>query len=370
MRKLIPSRGSVRETLLLLLGSLLTCLLLLALFLGGELLCRAFSDISFRGNSASLFVADAYGSSKGNARNATNISFGVEVHTDEFGFRVPGGGTGGGPADPEHSLLILGDSVGFGAGVGDDRTVAGLLRAQNPALRLYNSSVIGYFTHDYRNVVEHFPWAEEGIDRVALIFCLNDVSAASAQRIDAHLEAARNEPGPGATRRQPEPSPAAEGGLVGALRGIGLIGRLNEYLRTRSKLYLLTISILADPRPRQWEPVRRLYGPDNELGFEESMRPLAEMARMFTEHGVEFRVVVLPFSPQLRGDDPALWAPQSRLAEYFQEHGIDYIDARTDFAEHGADADDLFLPFDPMHLSQEGHRVVAGIIARSFDLTG
>ena len=53
-------------------------------------------------------------------------------------------------------ILILGDSVSFGPGVEWDRTFAGLMEQENPAWRVYNSSVIAYTTDDYYNVAKSF----------------------------------------------------------------------------------------------------------------------------------------------------------------------------------------------------------------------
>ena len=88
-------------------GSIFLCVLLL---LSGEMVVRLFSDINFLGNSSNLFVANAYGTSMGNARNSEAESFGIKVYTDEYGFRIDKD-TFVKDRKYENSILILGDSV-------------------------------------------------------------------------------------------------------------------------------------------------------------------------------------------------------------------------------------------------------------------
>ena len=95
------------------------------------------------------------------------------------------------------------------------------------------------------------------------------------------------------------------------------------------------------------------------------------MARALERSGVALLIVVLPYEYQLRGSDRALRLPQRLLTGFFERHGIDHVDALPAFERHGGDGRELFLPFDPMHLSREGHEVVYGVIRSALpDLAG
>ncbi|MFH1309172.1 MAG: hypothetical protein ABIH85_00670 [Candidatus Omnitrophota bacterium] len=76
----MDERGGLRANFFLLIGTLFGCFLLLLL---GEGLCRVFTDVNFQGTSKNLLVENAYGTSKGNAKNAEEVSFGVKVYTDK-----------------------------------------------------------------------------------------------------------------------------------------------------------------------------------------------------------------------------------------------------------------------------------------------
>lgn len=75
-------------------------------------------------------------------------------------------------------------------------------------------------------------------------------------------------------------------------------------------------------------------------------------------------VVVFPFTMQL-ADPEGTSAPQRVLANYAHARGIDSIDLLPPLAQHlratGAKPEDLFIDHD--HLTVEGHRVVAALLA-------
>jgi lysophospholipase L1-like esterase len=331
--------------LLLVAGSLV---FMLVIALVGEIAVRSFSRVHFLGNSRDLFVADAYGASKGNAPNVEAISFGELVYTDAHGFRIPKGGVPG-DENKHQAILVLGDSVGFGPVVDEPETFAGLLRVRFPDQRIYNSSVIGYSTPDYRNVVEAFVPAHREVSRVVLVYCLNDVSARSAENIDRYLKAKQE--------NVPEPD------LTERLRSFALLERANEFLRSRSKLYLLLKQRLLATQERMWKATLSLYGEDRVANVERSATDLAEISAFLEARDIPFLVVLSPFEYQLRNPDgPETRIPQRQLGELLTRMGVDYVDARPFFDEDVPSAD-YFLGYDPMHLSAAGHRVMAEIIA-------
>jgi hypothetical protein len=261
-----------------------TFLFLLVGALIAEFCVRAFSDINFLGNSENLFVADAFGTSMGNAPNVRGISFGAVVYTDEHGFRVPEGGL---PADEGKAtaILILGDSVGFGPAVEEGDTYAGRLRAHFPTKKVYNASVIGYATRDYRNVVAAFVPHHDEVTEVVLVFCLNDVTSRSAVRIARHLEAKRKM-GPREELRE-------------RLRSVSLFSAANGFLRSHSKLYLHVKHRLFGTQNLGWEVVSPLYGSEREADLKASLEDIAWIANTLRERGISFVVVLSPFSYQL-----------------------------------------------------------------------
>jgi hypothetical protein len=308
-----------------------------------EGLLRLFSKVRFQDSSRDLFVTRAYGESKGNTPNVEALSFGTMIRTDRFGFRVPLGEVRESSADSP-ALLILGDSVGFGAGLEEQETFAGRLREELSGIVVHNSSMIGYNTHDYKAVIEYFLPGRDEVRGVVLVLCLNDVDAASARNIDATLD----------TREQ-------ERDTVSKAKQLPLVRQLNEFLRSRSKLFLTLKIALTDPQARYWAADARLYdGDDSRL--RDNLEPLAEIGSILDARGTPFAVVISPYEYQLRDGVEGAEVPQRKLAEFFGAAGIDFVDALPQFRGAEESSRELYIPGDPMHLSEPGHRILAGII--------
>lgn len=330
---------------LLVLGSLLFLILI-----GGiaEIAVRIFSSVDLLGNSKNLFVAEAYGPSFGNAPNVVASSYGRVVYTDEHGFRVPEGGVPEDAGKPE-AILILGDSVGFGPALKEGDTLAGRLRKRFAAKRIYNSSVIGYSTADYRNVVDAFVPHHPEVTAVVLVFCLNDVTPSSAQNIDLYLKE--------------ENDLVPEQTLTETLRSFTLLSKANDFLRARSKLYLVVRHRLLRTQLREWRILLQTYSEDHAAEVEQSARDIAEIDAALKARAIPLVVVLAPFENQLRvPEDPEAQLPQRKIGALLSSAGVDYMDPRSRF-DRSRPPSDYFLAYDPMHFSAVGHRVIADVIA-------
>jgi hypothetical protein len=338
-----------RAEWILLLASWLSPFLLLGL---AELAVRAFSDVDLLGNSEHLFVSERYGPSKGNAPNVEAMSFGQRVYTDQHGFRVPKAGLPG-EERKRAAILVLGDSVAFGPAVEEEDTLAGLLRVRFPSTRIYNSAVIGYTTPDYRNLIEAFVPAHPEIEAAVLIYCLNDISSYSAQTIDRHLQ-----------ERQ---GIAPEQELTETLRSFAPMSAANDFLRSRSKFYLLLRHRLLGTQLRDWKAVLPLYSEDRDADLAESVADIARMAAALEARGGRFVVVLTPFEYQLRNpEDPETQIPQRKLARLLEQARVDNVHARPNLVAGRASTHN-FHAKDAAHLSGLGHRVMADVVTETLE---
>jgi hypothetical protein len=327
----------LRKNLALLAISLLFAFLLL---LAGEMYCRFFTSINFLGISSGLFVPGRYGTSYGNAPNFTGIAFGEKFSTDENGFRADPQLTSP-PTGKPPALLIAGDSVSFGPGVPEEMTIAGRLRRMMPGMTVYNASAIGYDAFDYKNAVDAVIARKGEIRTVLLFYCLNDLSDVSARRIRTKTSAVQ------------DPDHRENASPVEAL---------NDYLRSRSRLYLFLKTALRDPSLTHFRYDLGPYQQD-EKNLRAGLQPLADIQRQLAARGVAFQIYILPYEAQLRpGSPPAFLLPQKRVADFLRGQGIDFTDATAEFQREGAGAQSLFLYGDPMHLSKKGHQMVARLV--------
>jgi lysophospholipase L1-like esterase len=331
----------------------------------GELSVRTLTNVTFQGNSRNLITADRFnGRTWGNTPDVVAHSFGALIYTDRDGFRIPNGGYRY-PEAASEQILILGDSVAFGPGVEEPDTFVGLLRAANPGWAVYNSSVIGYDTGNEADVVGDLLARRQRFSSVILVYCLNDVSAASAVNIDTQTGV----PGLSSQEAFGKSSPA---NLIERFKLVGLISQLNDFLREHSKLYLFLKGISTDPAQRYFLAD---YVPYRDPVALEGLERLEMIARMLRQRQIAFTVIISPYEYQLRANASLpdaqkgdLLLPQRIVTEFLKSRGIAYVDA-TEAFKHAAVADKskLFLKFDPMHFSAAGHRVMYAVI-RSVEL--
>lgn len=308
-------------------------------FLGiGELYCRLFTRINFLDNSRGLFTYGRYGNSYGNTPNFEGISFGEKFYTDENGFRIDPGFKSPASSDSP-AILILGDSVAFAPALADDKTIAGILRREIPETRIYNAAVIGYDTFDYLNAARSITQQKPEIKTVLLFFCLNDVSDASAQAI----------------RSQNAQGPADESASQSIPR------RLNDYLRSRSKLFLWLKNALIDTQMVHFRNDLASYQ-RGEKNVHDALQPIVDLKNELAAKSISLKVFVMPYEAQLRPNpEPGFFDPQQLIKSFLDRHGVNVIDTTPEFREV-SNPNRLFLYGDPMHLSEEGTRLAANSV--------
>jgi lysophospholipase L1-like esterase len=321
---------------------LISCFMIFVVLLLGEVYCRLFTRIDFLENSKELFTPNRYGRSWGNTPNLDGIASGKRFHIDADGFRADPHSGSTAPANAP-AILIVGDSVTFGVGLNDDETVTEHLRRRIPDRRFYNASVIGYFTFDYKNVVDSLIKQKPEIKTVALFFCLNDINDISALQIKLQAN----------SDVIPEPEPDKN----------SIPQKINKYLRTRSKLYLLIKKMLQDTQLTHFQADADFYRDDENVKF--GMQYIADIKKTLDEAGVRLKVFLLPYEAQLRPGSPEdFLMPQRKVSDFLRSNNIDFYDATDDFKNAGP-SERLYLFDDPMHLSAEGHAVLANVVCRN-----
>lgn len=318
-----------------------------AVLLAFEVLLRLTGSVKPISNSRELFVAGAFGHSKGNTKNVEAMSFGEKVYTDKYGFRVPPNYKEDVSEQYAGTILVIGDSVAFGVGVKEQYTLAALLRKEMPAARVFNSAVIGYNSYDYENVIENFLPAHPEITRVLLIYCLNDLNSSSAALIDGELN----------TRRQ-------KTNLFDSARHVDIIAGMNEFLRANSLLYVYLKGLLTDPQMRFYKADSLYYNADNNALFTNNIQPIVNIANTLNARHIPFTVIIAPYEVQLRNTAVLPLEPQKKLSAFFSANGIDFIDPVPDFLAKAIPSKDFYLYGDPMHFSEMGHRVMFDALMR------
>jgi hypothetical protein len=250
---------------------------------------------------------------------ARGLAHGVEVEIDEAGCRAMDG-----PSAYDEAWLILGDSVAFGIGVPVEQTFAGLAQSAHPDVKLWNAAVVGMYATGYPEAARRMFAVDPKIRRVTLFYCLNDI---------------------------PYGTPWSSGGVEAVL------GTLNQTFRTRSKLYRLIAGLAGHGVVQYFLGDYARYRNIEERA-EQVFAPIAEAAAIAAHNGAAFEVILMPYEPQLRAQNPEYWSPQESVNAYLVARGITVRDARTWFGDDPAGAHRYYLFGDPLHFNARGHDTV------------
>ena len=277
-----------------------------------------------------------------NCKSCEAVSFNETVILNQFGHRSAL--TYDDSAILGKSIVaIVGDSVTFGPGVSYANTFASSLENSFPDVFFQNTSVIGHSLQQHLITVQNLVKQKRTPEKVYLVYCLNDISSASALEIATLI---------------PENKIKADWATKFNSTSIG--SNINHLLRDKSKLYLYIKGEITNPAKRHFYADIRSF---NDRDFEERAMNLATISQILSKNNIKFKVLIMPYAYQLETVNQNLLLPQKLLKDYLAKNKINYYDAYPDFAKT-KNISDLFLPYDPNHLSENGHKILASIIER------
>ena len=133
---------------------------------------------------------------------------------------------------------------------------------------------------------------------------------------------------------------------------------MNKYLRSRSMIYLYIKGIITDPQKRYWEKDFSLYNKLDQIKINRMLKPIHEISEFIRKKNKKFFIFIMPYEYQLRSMNPKFLKPQILLSKFFESNNINSYDLHNYFLNFKGDPSNLFLRFDPMHLSIKGHELV------------
>jgi len=272
--------------------------------------------------------------------NNTFKVFGKKSKTDKNGFRIPLNNFS--YKNEKKSILILGDSVTFGVGVKEKNTFIGILRNNLQNNNLYNTAIFGHNIESYSYILKknHKKFKNE-INEVVIFLCLNDLV-----------------PYQGAVFKKEEKNEINnfQKNIVKNTFAV----KLNVFFRERSSLFVLLKGFLTNPIERHYNYMKILY--DNEknlMGFEKFVN---EIDGFMNKNNLKYRYVLLPYAHQVRNNcKKNLLKPQEIIKEILNKKNLNLIDYTSEFCKI-PNNNDLFLKYDPVHLSNYGHRFVSDLL--------
>lgn len=315
------------KIVLIIVYNIVIVLIVFLLFEGGT---RLFlSDIKIPGTQQSLLKDSVYYDSQGLKPNSSGLSSDVLKYVDESGFwKYSSGGKS------KNKILFLGDSVTMGIGVENDSTFAGILNNSSNDIGILNTGLIGYSSHDYKNIVEKLIADEKnaiGVKCIFIFWCLNDVYS--------------NFP----VSDSPE------------IVNDSFINKIIIFLRNNSYFYHLLKSIVSN-RPKVYYLYDKNFYSDRNTNFKQSIDDLTEIARIANDYNLSIELFLLPYEYQLR-DNGYMQRnyPQKLLSKNLMDIKIKVRDCSAAFSIN-EDVDQYYLYGDGIHFSYQGHKAMAEYI--------
>ena len=275
--------------------------------------------------------------------NKTFKVFGIKSKTDNNGFRIPLDNFSF--KNNNNSILILGDSVTFGVGAKEKDTFIGILR-NNLQKNLYNTAIFGHNIESYLYILKkNYKKFNNEINEVVIFLCLNDLV-----------------PYQGATLKEEKEKEKKDkiNNFQKKIVRNNFAVKLNLFLRERSSLFVLLKGFVTNPIERHYNYMKVLY--DNEknlLGFEKFVKEIDEF---MNKNDLKYRYVLLPYAHQVKNNcKKELLKPQEIIKEILNKKNLSLRDYTEEFCKI-PNNNNLFLKYDPVHLSNYGHRFVSDLL--------
>ena len=256
--------------------------------------------------------------------------FGKKVFTDSNGFRIP-------KHDykykkEKNSILIVGDSVSFGNGVNEENTFVGLLRKKLSDISIFNASAPGHNMNANHKKILLFN-EDFATDKIILIYTLNDI-----------LDASKKE--------KTTANTYADDNFFKKLL-INIIKPINHILNSRSIFYLWLKGVILDPSGKNFDYVYKLYQNKEHINYLDD-----KFTDINNKVNKSLMVIILPYEMQTRENcNSSVTNPQNKVKLLLKNLNIKFIDLTYKFCNENK-SNKLFLKFDPMHLSKQGHELV------------
>jgi hypothetical protein len=312
---------------------LVNIIIISILLISLEIITRVFSMSGIMGMDSNL-IENTNGINE-LKKNSKGKVFGKIVYTDSNGFRVP---IENFEYSKDHSsIFIIGDSVAFGNGVDEKKTFIGSLRIKNKNINFLNSSVPGYQIFEHNKNVNKLNDFKK-IKKIFYVFTLNDVFEINRTNNNNQKSSKTNS-------------------FFKRLKKTKFFQFINEYLRNKSYLYMYIKGIASDPSKRYFQYALNYY--KNKNDFTDIEVYLSKLKNISLARNIDLKIIILPYEFQTRKDNciKENLIPQQIIEEILISLEVQYKNY-TDFFCGSINPKSLFYKFDPMHLSEKGHKLV------------
>ena len=315
---------------------LINILVVVLIILTGEMLLRVFSNITVHGLDEGIInyedkpIFNYPGISNKKA-------FGKKIYTDTNGFRVQK------KIEQEKknkkNIYFVGGSVTFGKGVKQENTFTGILNKEIKDYNIINAGVVG------SNLENNIEIIRTKINKKNLKYIFINYSLDDLANIDTII-------------KFNEKNIDQKNTLYEKLKNNNLINYLNKFIRNKSVIYIMLKGYIFDIEKNFYQQALNFYKVDNNLKTLEKL--IGNVSKLESYNKIIF--IMVPYSYQIeeekcRKDDFA----EKEIVKTITNKNIRLIRFKEFFCKD-ENREKIFFKYDPAHLSNYGHKLVANIL--------
>ena len=315
---------------------LINIIVVVLIILTGEMLLRVFSNITVHGLEEGIInyedkpIFNYPGISNKKA-------FGKKIYTDTNGFRVQK------KIEQEKknkkNIYFVGGSVTFGKGVKQENTFTGILNKEIKDYNIINAGVVG------SNLENNIEIIRTKINKKNLKYIFINYSLDDLANIDTII-------------KFNEQNIDQKNTFYEKLKNNNLINYLNKFIRNKSVIYIMLKGYIFDIEKIFYQQALNFYKVDNNLKTLEKL--IGNVSKLESYNKIIF--IMVPYSYQIekekcRKDDFA----EKEIVKTITNKNIRLIRFKEFFCKD-ENREKIFFKYDPAHLSNYGHKLVANIL--------
>lgn len=315
-------------------------LVVIAIFIFLEIIIRLTNVVGLQGYDENAFYSD--NNITFSKPNKSFKVFGKKSKTDNFGFRIPLSKFS--YKKNKNHTLVLGDSVTYGVGVEEQNSFIGILRQKYKNDNILNSAIFGHNIESYLYILnKNNIKFKNQIDNVIIFLCLNDIV-----------------PHQGVVFKDKSNENKIKKNFLDSYLKNSFTFKLNIFLREKSSLFVLLKSVFTNPVKRHYDYMRALYNDEiNLIEFENHVNKIKKITK---DGNFNSKFILLPYAHQVNNNcEDEFLKPQNDIIKIFNKLDLELIDFTQEFCDT-SNKKQLFLPYDPVHLSKYGHKVVSDLL--------
>tara|TARA_X000000950_G_scaffold284416_1_gene387475 strand:+ start:719 stop:1693 length:975 start_codon:yes stop_codon:yes gene_type:complete len=314
---------------------LINMLVIFLIIITGEVLLRVFGNITIHGISKGII--NYKDKPVFNYPNISNKkAFGKIIYTDSNGFRISNINQ---KKRNKKNIYFVGGSVTFGKGVEQENTFTGILNSQIREYNIINAGVVGSNLENNIKIIKK-KIEKKNLENIFINFSLDDL--VSIDDMIAFEKKKSNK----------------KFSFYEKIKKNSFIIYINNFIRTKSIIYITLKGYFFKTDEVYYQQAINLYKSENNLKFlEKLIEDISEL-----ENNSKIVFIMIPYNYQIRKgnckqDDLA----EKEIVKAMANKNIKLIRLKKNFCED-KNPDKIFFSFDPAHLSNYGHKLVAKIL--------